>query len=302
VRIFVTGATGWIGSAVVADLLAADDKVVGLASSDSSAQTIAAAGGEVCPGDIDGLDVLRAAPADSDGVIHLAFRHDQAFTGHMDIALASDLAAIQAFGKVLARTNRPLVIASALAAVGPRKPGTLTTEHDMGKDGRALNERAARALVAQGVRTVSVRFAPTVHGVGDHSLMSMVVAADRTVGTAAYVGDGTSRWPAVHRSDAARLVRLGIESAPAGSVRHAVGEEGVPLGDVARAIGKGLHLPSTSITPDQAKRHFGFLAEFLTDMPASSKLTRELLSWKPSGSGLIADLERDSYYLAAAAA
>ena len=271
-RIFVTGATGWIGSAVVSELVEAKHDVVGLARSDASAQALADAGGEVRRGDVERLDVLRAGAEDSDGVIHLAFRQDLGFTGHMDDAVAFDIAAIRTLGEALAGTDRPLVIASVLGLVPAAKPGFLVTEHDMGSTGRALNERAALALADQGVRSVSVRFSPTVHGEGDTGgLMPMIVSADRTGGSAAYIGNGTSRWPAVHRSDAAHLVRLGFESAPAGSVLHAVGEEGVAQVDVATAIGAGLGLPITSISPEQAEAHFGFLTAFLTDMPASER-------------------------------
>ncbi len=301
-RIFVTGASGWIGSAVVAELLAADHEVVGLARSDASAEAVAAAGAEVRRGDIGDLDVLRSAAAESDGVVHLAFRHDIAFTGDFETAVATDRAAIEALGEVLAGTDRPLAIASGVAGL---KPGTLATEGDMaepfpGPGGRILNERTALALAERGVRSISVRFAPTVHGDGDHGFIAMIVAADRAAGSAAYIGEGVNRWPAVHRSDAAHLVRLAIEGAPAGSVLHAVGEEGVAIADVAEAIGRGLGLPVTSITAEQAEPQFGFLAGFLgLDMPVSSALTRELLSWKPSGPGLVADLDQGHYFAGA---
>ncbi len=303
-RIFVTGASGWIGSAVVAELLAADHEVLGLARSDASAEAVAAAGAgaEVRRGDIGDLDVLRAAARDSDGVVHLAFRHDVAFTGDFQSAVDSDLAAIEALGEALAGSDRPLAIASGIAGV---KPGAVATERDIaeptpGAGGRVLNERAALAFAERGVRSMSVRFAPTVHGGGDNGFIARVVAADRAAGSAAYIGEGINRWPAVHRSDAARLVRLGIEGAPAGSVLHAVGEEGVAIRDVAEAIGRGLDLPVTSITAEQAQAHFGFLAGFLAlDMPASSALTRELLSWEPSGPGLVADLKQGHYFTAA---
>ncbi|MDQ6637818.1 MAG: 3-beta hydroxysteroid dehydrogenase, partial [Candidatus Dormibacteraeota bacterium] len=187
------------------------------------------------------------------------------------------------------------------------KPGTLATERDMaeafpGPGGRILNERTALAFAERKVRSMSVRFAPTVHGDGDKGFMHMIVAADRAAGSAAYIGEGINRWPAVHRSDAARLVRLGIEGAPARSVLHAVGEDGVAIRDVAEAIGRGLRLPVTSITAEQAEAQFGFLAGFLAlDMPVSSALTRELLSWEPSGPGLVADLDQGHYFVATAA-
>jgi len=303
-RVFVTGASGWIGSAVVAELLAADHEVLGLARSDASAEAVIAAGAEVRRGDIGDLDVLRAAAAESDGVIHLAFRHDIAFTGDFQTAVNSDRAAIEALGEALAGSDCPLAIASGLAGL---KPGALATERDMpepfpGPGGRVFNERTALGLAERGVRSMSVRFSPTVHGEGDNGFVAMIVAADHAAGAAAYIGEGSNRWPAVHRSDAARLVRLGIESAPAGSVLHAVGEEGVAIRDVAEAIGQGLKLPVTSITDEQAARHFGFLAGFLgLDIPASSALTREQLSWEPTGPGLIADVKAGHYFAAAAA-
>lgn len=302
-RIFVTGASGWIGSAVVAELLAADHQVLGLARSDASAEAVVAAGAEVRRGDIGDLDVLRAAAAESDGVVHLAFRHDVAFTGDFETAVSSDRAAIETLGEALAGTGRPLAIASGLAGL---KPGTLATEQDTaepfpGAGGRILNERAALALAERGVRSISVRFAPTVHGDGDNGFIAMIVAANRAAGSAAYIGEGINRWPAVHRSDAAQLVRIAIEGAPAGSVLHAVGEEGVAIRDVANAIGHGLGLPVTSITAQQAEARFGFLARFIAlDMPASSAITRELLSWEPSGPGLVADLKQGHYFAAAA--
>ncbi len=301
--IFVTGASGWIGSAVVAELISAGHDVVGLARSDASAAAVAATGAQVRRGDLGDLDVLRAVAAESDGVVHLAFRHDIAFSGDFDTAVSSDLAAIEALGEALAGTDRPLAIASGLAGL---TPGVLATERDApepspGPGGRIGNERVALALAERGVRAMSVRFAPTVHGDGDHGFVAMIVAADRAAGSAAYIGDGANRWPAVHRFDAARLVRLGIESAPPGSVLHAVGEEGVALRDVAEAIGRGLDLPVASVSPEQAGAQFGFLAGFLgMDMPVSSELTRELLSWEPTGPGLVDDLEQGHYFTAAA--
>lgn len=300
-RVFVTGASGWIGSAVVAELLAADHQVLGLARSDAAAAAVTAAGAEVARGDLGDLDVLRAGAGDSDAVVHLAFRHDVAFSGDFQTAVDSDLAAIEIFGDVLAGTDRPLAIASGVAGL---KPGAVATERDMaepfpGAGGRVLNERVGLALAERGVRSMSVRFAPTVHGDGDNGFIAMIVAADRAAGLAAYIGDGTNRWPAVHRFDAARLVRLAIESAPAGSVLHAVGEEGVAIRDVADAIGHGLNLPVASITAEQADTQFGFLAGFLAlDMPVSATLTRQLLSWAPSGPGLVADLQQGHYFTA----
>ena len=298
-RVFVTGASGWIGSAVTPELISAGHQVVGLARSDDAAAAIQKAGAEVLRGDVQDLDVLRAGARDSDAVVHLAFRHDVAFTGDFDTAVASNQAAIEAIGDELAGSDRPFAFASGVAGL---KPGTLATEHERpepspGAGGRIENERTALALAERGVRPMSLRFAPTVHGAGDNGFIKLITEADRSHGLAAYLGDGANRWPAVHRSDAARLVRLGIERAPAGSVLHAVAEEGVPMRDVAEAIGRGLELPVGSVAPEEAGAHFGFLAAFVgMDMPVSSAITRELLDWAPTGPGLIEDIEAGHYF------
>ncbi|HZE05974.1 MAG TPA: SDR family oxidoreductase [Solirubrobacteraceae bacterium] len=297
-RLFVTGASGWIGSAVVGELLAHNHQVLGLARSDASADQIAAAGAEVRRGEVTNLNILRAAAAECDGVVHLAFRHDVAFAGDFGTAVASDHAAIEAIGDALAGTDKPLAIASGLAGL---RAGEIATEDDRpqptpGAGGRVINERTALSLAERGVRSMSVRFAPTVHGAGDHGFIARIVAADHEHGAAAYVGDGENRWPAVHVTDAARLVRLGIERAPAGSVLHAAGEEGVAFRHIAEAIGRRLQLPSTSIPAEQAGEHFGFLGAFVgLDAPASSTRTRELLGWQPTGPGLIADIAAGAY-------
>jgi nucleoside-diphosphate-sugar epimerase len=300
-RVFVTGASGWIGSHVVAELLANGHQVLGLARSEASAEAIAAAGAEVWRGEVTDLDVLRNAAAESDGVVHLAFRHDIAFAGDFDTAIASNQAAIETIGEALAGSDKPFAIASGLAGL---RTGEIATEDDRpeptpGPGGRATNERTALAFAERGVRSMSVRFAPTVHGAGDHGFIALIVAADREHGTAAYVGDGENRWAAVHVSDAARLVRLGIEGAAAGSVLHAAADEGVAFREIADAIGRRLELPAISIPAEQAGEQFGFLARFVAmDMPASSARTRELLGWEPTGPGLIADIEAGAYDLA----
>ncbi len=297
-RLFVTGASGWIGSAVVSELLMNDHRVLGLARSDDSAVAIATAGAAVRRGEVTDLDVLREAAAECDGVIHLAFRHDIAFFGDFDAAVASDHAAIEAIGEALAGSGKPLAIASGLAGT---RPGGIATEDDRpeptpGAGGRVRNERTALSLADRGVRSMSVRFAPTVHGAGDHGFVARVVAADREHGTAAYVGDGSNRWPAVHVRDAAHLVRLGIERAPAGSVLHAVADEGIPFREIAEAIGRRLGLPATSVSAEQASEVFGFLGGFVAmDVLASSAGTRELLGWEPTGPGLIADIDAGTY-------
>lgn len=303
-RLFVTGASGWIGSAVVAELLANNHQVLGLARSEASADAIAAIGAEVRRGEVTDLEVLHTAAGECDGVVHLAFRHDVAFAGDFETAVASDHDAIETFGDALAGSQKPLAIASGLAGL---RPGRVATEEDQpepapGPGGRVRNERAALALAERGVRSMSVRFAPTVHGAGDHGFIARIVAADREHAAAAYIGDGANRWPAVHVSDAARLVRLAIERAPSGSILHASAEEGVAFREIAEAIGRRLELPATSVSAEQAGEQFGFLGRFVAlDIPASSARTRELLDWRPMGPGLIADIDAGAYDLASVA-
>jgi nucleoside-diphosphate-sugar epimerase len=292
-RVFVTGASGFIGSAVVPELLAAGHQVVGLARSDDAAATVAALGAEVQRGSLEDLDGLRDTAAASDAVIHLAFRHDIAFTGDFDGAAASDRAAIEAFGAALAGTGRPLTIASG---TGLLAPGRLATEEDVPAEtghvaARGANAALALSLAEQGVRSSVVRLTPTVHDAGDQGFIPAAIGIARERGVSAYVGDGTQRWPAVHRRDAARLFRLAIEEVPAGTVLHAVGEEGVPLRDIAELVGARLGVPTESIAPESAAGHFGFLAGFLSaDMPASSAITRERFGWQPIEIGLLEDL------------
>ena len=295
-RVFVTGASGWIGSAVIPELLAQGHEVLGLARSDAAAERIASSGPEVLRGDVQEIEVLRAGAEQADAVVHLAFRHDIAWTGRFEEAAASDRGAIEVFGEVLAGTGRPLAIASGVAGL---KPGAIATERDSPNDHvspRAASERAVLALADRGVRSMSVRFAPTVHGAGDHGFIARIIDSDRTHGAAGYVGDGENRWPAVHRSDAAGLVRLGIEHAPGGSVLHAVAEEGVPMRAIAAAIGRRFDLPVSAISPDEADERFGFIGQFVgLDMPASSAITRELLGWEPAGPTLVEDIQTGAY-------
>jgi nucleoside-diphosphate-sugar epimerase len=294
-RVFVTGGSGWIGSAVVPDLIAAGHEVVGLARSNASAAAIEAAGAQVRLGRLDDLDCLRAGAADADGVIHLAFIHD--FT---DFAAAADvdLKAIRAMGAALAGSERPLVIASGTLLLAR---GRVATERDMPDPAhahpRAAGSAAALSLVAQGVRSSVVRLAPTVHGDGDNGFVPRIIQSARDQGVSAYVGDGLNRWPAVHRADAARLFHLAVERAPGGSVLHGVGEEGVPLRAVAEVIGRHLDVPAASIPEEQALDHFGFLGAFLgADAPASSVVTQDLLDWHPTHPTLLADLEAGHYF------
>src|SRR5919201_4742027 len=289
-RVFVTGASGWIGAAVVPELIGAGHEVVGLARSDGAAEKVAASGATVLRGDVQDIDVLRAGAEQADGVVHLAVRHDIAWTGRFEEAAASDRRAIEVFGEALAGSNGPLAIASGVAGL---KPSGIATERDLPSDEvspRAASERAALALAERGVRSMSVRFAPTVHGAGDHGFIARIVDADRSHGAAGYLGDGENRWAAVHRSDAARLVRLGIERAPGGSILHAVGEDRIPMRDIAQAISRRFELPATTISPEDASERFGFIGQFVgLDMPASSTITRELLDWEPTGPTLIED-------------
>jgi nucleoside-diphosphate-sugar epimerase len=301
-RVFVTGASGWIGSAVVAELLANGHQALGLARSEASAEAVAAAGAEVVRGEVTDLGVLHDAAAECDAVVHLAFRHDIAFSGDFDTAVASNQAAIETIGEALAGSDKAFAIASGLAGL---RHGRIATEHDRpeptpGPGGRVRNELTALEFAKRGVRSMSVRFAPTVHGAGDHGFIGLIVAADREHGAAAYVGDGQNRWPAVHVTDAARLVRLGIERAPAGSVLHAAADEGVEFREIAEAIGRRLQVPAASLSTEEvADQHFGFLGRFVAmDMPASSAHTRELLDWEPTGPGLIADIDAGAYDLA----
>ncbi|WP_030176961.1 SDR family oxidoreductase [Streptomyces sp. NRRL S-813] len=299
-RIFVTGASGWIGSALVPELIDAGHQVTGLARSEASAAALTAAGAEVVRGTIDDLDVLGDAAAASDGVVHLAFKHDIAFGGDFAGAADADRRAVDTLGDALAGTDRPFVLASGLAGL---KPGQVATERDTATaDGspvsiRATTAAAVIALASRGVRSSVVRLSPTCHGEGDNGFMSTLVAVARAKGVSGYVGDGANRWPAVHRLDAARLFRLAVEKAPAGSVLHGAAEEGVALRDVAEVIGRQLGVPVTSVAPEAAGEHFAWLGGFLgVDCPASSTLTRELLDWRPTHPGLLDDLDKGHYF------
>jgi nucleoside-diphosphate-sugar epimerase len=303
-RIFVTGASGWIGSAVVAELLEGGHDLVGLARSDASAQRLEAAGAMVLRGDVDEPDGLAKAAADSDGVIHLAFQHEVAFSGNFAAAAAADRRAVEAMGAALADSDRPFVLASGTLGL---TTGRAATEDDglvPSAEMRAnpAGRRAATALLTLslrgiGVRSSVLRFPPTVHGDGDHGFVATLVDIARQRGVAGYVGDGTNRWPAVHRSDAARLVRLAVEAAPAGSVLHAVADEGVPFREIAGAMGRHLGVPTASVAPADAAEHFAHLGHFVAvDSPATAAVTRELLAWEPTGPSLLDDLEQDHYY------
>ncbi|MGW0855820.1 SDR family oxidoreductase [Streptomyces sp. NPDC002690] len=314
-RVFVTGASGWIGSAVVPELVAAGHQVIGLARSDDAADALAKAGAEVRRGSLDDLGVLRDTAAEADGVIHLAFRHDLAFSGRFGAAAEADRLAIDAFGEALAGSARPLVIASGILGLAP---GRVATEADgqppteggaegagvpaTGPASRLTNAHATLALAERNVRACVLRLPPTVHGDGDHGFLAAIVATARAKGVSGYVGDGTQRWPAVHRDDAARLFRLALEGAPAGSTLHAVADEGVPIRAVAEVIGDHLGLPVVPVEPADAAEHFAWLADLLAlDSPATGERTRALLGWRPTGPGLLEDLGRGHYFRTPAA-
>ena len=296
-RVFVTGATGFIGSAVVRELLDAGHDVVGLARSNEAAASLGAAGAVAHRGDLNDLESLRRGAAAADGVIHTAYNHD--FTVSRLDAAAADRRAIVAMGEALAGSDRPFVITSG---TGVRAPGQMATEDttpDASSDStsRYATEQVALSFVERGVRACVVRFPPSVHGRGDHGFLPILISIARTKGVSAYPDDGSNRWPAVHRLDAAHLFRLAVESAPAGARLHGVAEDGIPVRDIAEAIAGHLSVPVQSISLDEAPDHFGFLGSFFSlDCPASSALTRKLLGWHPVQPGLIADLEQGHYF------
>lgn len=292
-RVFVTGATGHIGALVVAELLTAGHEVLGLARSDKSAAALTAVGAQVHRGALDDLDSLRAAVAAADGVIHLAFIHD---FSNSAAAVATDLRAVETIGEVLVGTDTPFVVTSGTAN---NKPGHVLTEDDPhGVDfPRGPSEHTAIALAERGVRSSIVRLAPSVHGPADHhGFIPTLINVAREKGASAYVDDGANRWPAVYELDAARLFRLPLEAAPAGTRLHGVGDEGVPFRDIAEVIGRHLSLPVVSIARDKASAHFGWLGGLVSlDIPASSTVTQKLLEWWPQHPGLIADLDEGHY-------
>ena len=303
-RFFVTGASGWIGSATVAELLDAGHEVVGLARSDASAAKIGAVGAIPFRGDIDDAQGLARAASESDGVIHLAFQHEVAWSGDFPAAAAADRRAVEAMGAALAGSDRPFVLASGMLGLSAGRDATEDDGLVPTPELRSVpaGSRAATALLALslrgiGVRSSVLRYPPTVHGDGDHGFMATFVGIARRSGLSAYVGDGANRWPAVHISDAARLTRLAAESAPAGSVLHAVGDGGIPFRDIAGSIGRHLGVPTTSLSPARALEHFAHLGHFAgVDAPATAAITRELVGWAPTGPGLLEDLDMGHYF------
>jgi nucleoside-diphosphate-sugar epimerase len=299
-RVFVTGASGHIGSAVVPELLQAGHQVLGLARTDSSAAALAAAGSEVQRGDLDDLDGIKRTAASADGAIHLAFKHEAVRAGDYPGAVSADLRAVEAIGDALEGSGKPFVVtAGTLMLSRADITGRLGTEGDVLEAGpRIDSENAAVALSERRVRASVVRLPPLVHSSLDHhGFGPTLIAIARDRGIAGYVGDGSNRWPAVHTLDAARLYRLALEAAPAGSRLHAVADEGVPFREIASTIGRHLNLPAPAVAPENAGEHFGFLGAFVSlDNPTSSELTRELLGWQPTRAGLIEDLDEGHYF------
>ena len=295
-RILVTGATGFIGSAIVRELIDAGHRVVGLARSDAAAASLSAAGVEAHRGALDDLDSLRSGAAASDGVIHTAFVHD--FSDYAG-AGETDRRAVEALGAALAGSDRPFVITSGITVLAPGRLGTEDDAPDPGSASaiRIPSEEAVLAMTSRGVRASVVRLPTSVHGDGDHAFVPALIDIARKKGVSAYVGDGSNRWPAVHRLDAVHLYRLALEQAPAGSRLHAVADEGVPIRDIAGVIGRRLNLPVVAVSAEEADDHFGWLAQFVSvDAPASSALTRERMGWNPIHPSLIADLEQGHYF------
>jgi nucleoside-diphosphate-sugar epimerase len=296
-RVFVTGASGWIGSAVTDELLAHGHEVVGLARSDEAAAAIEAKGAITHRGSLDDLDSLAAGAAAADAVIHLAFKHDFAdYAG----AGRTEHAAVQRMLDTLVGSGRPFLLASGLAVGGTGRPLTEDdpSPHHGADSPRGGSENLALSYADRGVRPVALRFAPTVHGMGDHGFTARLTEIAHERGAAGYIGDGSTRWAAVHRSDAARLVRLALDMAPAGARVHAVAESGLPSRDIAAAIGAHLGLPTVSVAPEDAEAHFGWIARFFAmDVTATSTRTRDLLGWTPTGPTLLTDIATGAYTL-----
>lgn len=297
-RVFVTGATGFVGSAIVQELIGAGHQVLGMARSEEGARSLAATGAQVHRGDLTDLESLRSGAAMSDGVIHTAFNHD--FSKFKE-SCEADRRIIEALGAGLAGSDRPLVITSAIGILAPGRLGLEETlaNSSTTANPRVATEEAAGAVAARGVHVSVVRLPASVHDNGDHGFVPMVISAAREKGISAYAGEGLNRWPAVHRPDAARLYRLVLEKGAAGARYHAVAEEGITFREIAAVIGRRLNVPVEAKSPEEIAAHFGWLAHFVAlDIPASSQRTREQLGWEPTGPGLIADVDHERYFKA----
>jgi nucleoside-diphosphate-sugar epimerase len=292
-RVFVTGATGFVGSAVVSELIEAGHRVLGLARSDEGAASLIAAGADAHRGSLEDLDSLRRGATDSDGVIHTAFIHD--FSNYAPAA-ETDRRAIETLGTVLAGSGRPFVVTSGTLLL--QRQGPLATEKDESNpDFPRKSEAAGLSLASQGVRVSIMRLPPSVHGDGDHGFVPRLIAIAREKGVSAYVADGLNRWPAVHRLDAAHLYRLALEKGSAGARYHGVADRGVPFREIAEVIGLRLNVPVISKSPEEAPDHFGWIANFVrVDCPASSDETQQQLGWRPTHASLIPDIDRPSYF------
>lgn len=294
-RVFVTGATGFVGSAVVSELLQAGYRVLGLARTDTAAASLAAGGADVLRGVLEEGDVLRAGAESCDAVVHTAFNHD---FSNFAAGCETDRKAIEIMGNALSGSDRPLLITSGLAVLSS---GPVSMEPDpaipASPDYPRASEAAANRLAAAGVNARVVRLPFSVHGAGDHGFVPMLIDLARRKGVSAMVGDGANRWPAVHREDAARLYRLALEAPEASGPFHAVGEEGVAFADIAAMVGRKLDVPLQSLSPLEAAKHFGFLGAFAgMDAPASSERTRSQLGWEPSRPGLLTDMDKAGYF------
>jgi nucleoside-diphosphate-sugar epimerase len=292
-RVFVTGATGFIGTAVVRELIDAGHRVLGLARSDAAAKSLVAAGADVHRGWLEDLESLRSGAAAADGVIHTAFIHDFSNYGP---AAEADRRAIETLGGAFAGSDRPLIVTSGTLLA--QRHGSLATEEDTPNPNfPRKSEEAALALAARGVRTSVLRLPPSVHGNDDHGFVPRLIGIAREKGVSAFIGDGLNHWPAVHRFDAAHLYRLVLEKSSVGARYHGVADEGVPTREIAEVIGRQLNVPVVSKSREEAADHFGWIAHFFgIDSPASSALTQERLGWRPTRVGLIADLNAEHYF------